>query len=343
MNFLKNYISSLLVIAFAALVYQKIPFYYDFTHQIVNFFVWDISVQTITIFYWIIVLYIIVLIPYYLIYPMKSKARLLWIYLYKTFKWESYDSREQVAFRAIMVKLFFVPLMVVWLTEHIANMTNGVYRASQNISLFSSDFLVFFNTHFFWTAFNIILFVDVLFFTLGYLIEIPKLKNTIKSVEPTIIGWLVVLLCYPPINTLTGNFLPWFSNDFPQFQNMYVHIALNLSILVLMAIYAWASWSLKWKASNLTNRGIISHGPYKYIRHPAYACKNIAWLIGWIPMIYLAMSSSELSIISVVWWLGWWAFLYYMRAITEENHLSLDPDYVEYKNKVKYKFIPRIW
>jgi hypothetical protein len=32
-----------------------------------------------------------------------------------------------------------------------------------------------------------------------------------------------------------------------------------------------------------------------------------------------------------------------MRAITEENHLSSDKDYIEYKKKVKWKFIPGVF
>jgi len=38
-----------------------------------------------------------------------------------------------------------------------------------------------------------------------------------------------------------------------------------------------------------------------------------------------------------------WAFIYYMRAMTEETHLSLDPDYIIYKKQVPYKFIPKVW
>jgi protein-S-isoprenylcysteine O-methyltransferase Ste14 len=110
-----------------------------------------------------------------------------------------------------------------------------------------------------------------------------------------------------------------------------------------MGIYAWASFSLGLKASNLTNRWIIIKGPYKYVRHPAYICKNTAWLIWGIPMVIVALESESLSIISVIMWLSWWAFIYYLRAITEENHLSTDPDYVEYKRQVPYKFIPKIW
>lgn len=38
-----------------------------------------------------------------------------------------------------------------------------------------------------------------------------------------------------------------------------------------------------------------------------------------------------------------WSLIYYMRAITEENHLRKDKDYLEYSKKVKYKFIPKVW
>jgi len=37
------------------------------------------------------------------------------------------------------------------------------------------------------------------------------------------------------------------------------------------------------------------------------------------------------------------AVIYYIRAWTEERHLSsTDPDYDEYKKKVKWMFVPKI-
>lgn len=91
--------------------------------------------------------------------------------------------------------------MVSWLSGHIFDMTNNLYKAYTNASQFSIDFFTFFDTYFFWTAFTIILFMDVFFFTIGYLVEAPFLKNTIKSVEPTVIGWIVAIICYPPLNS----------------------------------------------------------------------------------------------------------------------------------------------
>jgi|TARA_B100000929_G_scaffold229081_1_gene185495 hypothetical protein len=35
--------------------------------------------------------------------------------------------------------------------------------------------------------------------------------------------------------------------------------------------------------------------------------------------------------------------LYSLRAWTEENHLSMDPDYLVYKTQVRWKFIPKVF
>ncbi|MCK7492814.1 MAG: hypothetical protein MZW92_15765 [Comamonadaceae bacterium] len=68
-------------------------------------------------------------------------------------------------------------------------------------------------------------------------------------------------------------------SDFHQFDDPTLH-GLNVLLLVLMAIYASASVALGLKAGNLTHRGIVARGPYAFIRHPAYTCKNMAWWIG---------------------------------------------------------------
>lgn len=345
MNFIKNYVSTLSLIAAWYLFYSNNQRFLNFSKGDISLNMVDISLSFSSIFYTIIVLYVLLLIPFYLAYPaMTSKAVLVFRLLWKAIQAKAGTPEEYTALRAWIVKLFFLPLMIVWLSQHIFNLINSLYSTLQNISLFSVDFLAFFNTHFFWLVFSCILFFDVFFFTMWYLLEAPFLKNTIKSVESTLLGWTVALLCYPPFNSHVGTIVGWYSTDFPQFWNMYLHIFLNLCILLLMGIYAWASLALGWKASNLTNRGIVMKWPYKYVRHPAYICKNIAWIIGALPVLFAALvGTGEVAFYSVLLGTGTWAFLYYMRAMTEEIHLSTDPEYLIYKNKVPYKFIPKVW
>ena len=347
MNFLKNYFSTLSFIAWVYFFYSNIAYYQDFLSW--NFslaFAENIATSSQNVFEIVIALYVIFLIPFYLIYKEKSKARiiinLIFDFIFKQKK--NIKQYEKTAILAWIVKAFFAPLMIFWLSEHSFNMLNNIYYSYKDIALFSTDFFAFFNRHFFWLAFTTILFFDVFLFTLWYLIEMPALKNKIKSVEPTVLWWLVALICYPPFNSGLTDIIDWYSTEFPQFANAYVHIGFNMTILILMGIYSWASISLGFKASNLTNRWIVRKWPYKYIRHPAYICKNLSWWIGWLPIIIAAIlvldfKTTLFALIS----LSGWSFIYYMRAITEERHLSLDPDYIEYKKKVTHKFIPKIW
>ena len=48
--------------------------------------------------------------------------------------------------------------------------------------------------------FKALLMVDVALFTVGYVIEIPALGNEIRTVDPTVSGWVVCIACYPPFN-----------------------------------------------------------------------------------------------------------------------------------------------
>src|SRR5947208_1452831 len=83
--------------------------------------------------------------------------------------------------------------------------------------------LTAFNTHGYLLAFKTLLMVDVAFFTVGYVIEIPALGNEIRTVDPTVSGWLVCLVCYPPFNQAFGAFFPWQATDFPKFDHTAIH------------------------------------------------------------------------------------------------------------------------
>ena len=68
------------------------------------------------------------------------------------------------------------------------------------------------------------------------------------------------------------------------------------------------------------------------------------WLCGSIvPMKYFIVEGKWIEAFGMVLGSIVWTFIYYMRAMTEERHLSLDPDYREYCKKVKYRFIPKVW
>lgn len=347
--FLFNYLSTLLFIIGGYLICTYVSGFHQRVLQSsmwIELFSTRHSFSIHDVFIALIVLYALVLVPYYALQPqLKSKTRVFLSELFICLTQRQYLSPSgQQAGLMLLLKFFFAPLMINWCLGHTADMfdkTNLVWRGIQA----NQDFMILFNTSLFMAAFQLILFVDTLLFTLGYIIEMPRLKNTIITVESTFLGWFVCLACYPPFNNATGQFFEWQSRDFPRFQDPTMHLVLNLGILVLMTIYSLSSVALGFKASNLTNRGIVSSGPYAFVRHPAYTAKNAAWWIGACPAIYLAFTQwgFKAGLYAITATAGW-TFIYFMRAITEERHLlRTDNGYRQYMEKVRWRFIPGVF
>jgi protein-S-isoprenylcysteine O-methyltransferase Ste14 len=315
----------------------------------------------------LIALYALVLIPYYARYPwLHSKAsvflqglrfsalrlrrpqsparrRLLARERWRLPLRSGLSPAAKQAGLALMLKFFFAPLMINWCLVHVGDMANSLVQVYDGVREGVTGRQLF-DSSLFWACFQLILFVDTLLFTLGYIVEVPALGNRIRSVDPTFFGWFICLACYPPFNDLTGRYLEWQSSDFPHFDNTAIHFIANITLLASLAIYSWASVALGFKASNLTNRGIVSRGPYAFVRHPAYAAKNFAWWIGAFPNLYLVFAggNARAAGYALLALCGWTA-IYALRAITEERHLLLAGNgYAEYMERVKWRFIPGV-
>jgi protein-S-isoprenylcysteine O-methyltransferase Ste14 len=81
--------------------------------------------------------------------------------------------------------------------------------------------------------------------------------------------------------------------------------------------------------SNLTYRGVITNGPYRFTRHPAYLSKNLFWWASTLP--FLVTSNSLVDVVRNTFILGLVSAVYYWRARTEEKHLlAEDAKYRDY-------------
>ena len=113
-------------------------------------------------------------------------------------------------------------------------------------------------------------------------------------------------------------------------------------ILILELVYSLATVALGLRFSNLTYRGLVTGGPYRYTKHPAYVFKNISWWL--ISMPFMVWGANwQLALRGCILLFGV-NILYYVRAKTEENHLSHYPEYVEYALKMNEKsiFVPLV-
>lgn len=175
----------------------------------------------------------------------------------------------------------------------------------------------------------------------GYLLSMRLLGNEVKSTDTTFSGWMFMIISYQPLCVLINMFLARTAITWPLqiWQSNFVLTLLLSSIVPLSVILnTSADLTLGLKFSNVSYRGVISHGLYSIIRHPAYTTKCIGWAFALIP----SMIASPAMLIQGI--LGWIALvaLYVMRALTEERHLCKFDDYKSYCNRVRFRFIPGI-
>ena len=189
-------------------------------------------------------------------------------------------------------------------------------KTFQNFWDFSQDFLYF---------------IDVGLATTAYVMSFRIFDTHIRSSEPTMFGWVVAMCCYQPFWSLIDRWYlsyctgrPWgeWLWNYPVVYNIW-----GSSILALIAIYVWSTVIFGARFSNLTNRGIITNGPYRFSKHPAYISKNISW---WLISVPFVANMSPLETIRHCFLLLLLNLIYALRAITEERHLTNDPDYVAY-------------
>jgi protein-S-isoprenylcysteine O-methyltransferase Ste14 len=178
--------------------------------------------------------------------------------------------------------------------------------------------------------------VDVQLATVGYLLTLKPLDAHIRTANPYLAGWVAALACYPPFILVNNGRLIDYSVATHGDENWAFLFAGSEPMLwlwggllvVLTAIYAWATMAFGLRFSNLTHRGILTHGPYAVTKHPAYLSKNAFWWCAALPFFVTTGSLTEAIRNSVM--LGLVSAIYYWRARTEEKHLMADPDYAEY-------------
>lgn len=195
-------------------------------------------------------------------------------------------------------------------------------------------------------AINFLYLIDVHIATVGYILTLKPLDAHIRTANPYGMAWVAALVCYPPFILMNGGPLDYQVNGSDWGYWLAGHenllIVWGVVLVLLTAIYSWATMAFGIRFSNLTHRGVITHGPYAFTRHPAYISKNLSWWVGSLPFLVTAGGWVEGARNVVL--LGLVSSIYYWRAKTEEKHLLADPAYVAYWNWAQDNaFIPRLF
>ncbi|MBU3543278.1 DUF1295 domain-containing protein [Polynucleobacter sp. MWH-Loch1C5] len=217
-----------------------------------------------------------------------------------------------------LIKGYFFPLMFTYAVNNLGEFLRTDYQLVSFKAIY--DFAYFF-----------LFFVDVILASMGYFISVRLLDNHIRSSEPTMSGWLVALVCYEPFwSMINQNYLRYHNDitwgawlfDYPLWYTIWGSL-----ILSCLVVYVWATVMFGTRFSNLTHRGIITNGPYRWTKHPAYIFKNLSWWLIAVP--FLADKPWDVNLRACLLLLGL-NLIYFARAKTEERHLSKDPTYQAY-------------
>lgn len=233
------------------------------------------------------------------------------------------DWRRPVVARHLLgwlVKAFFLPLMVVYAENEIRATGLALQEIDRQtaMSLYS-------------VCYHLSYMIDLLFCVVGYASATRLFDNHIRSVDSTVGGWLAALICYQPFYSVIGRYYLQYEDGIYWDNWLQAWPALRAIwgsiIVVLLLIYSLSTVAFGLRFSNLTNRGIICDGPYRYSKHPAYLAKNLSWWLISVPFISdqgwgVALRDCAL--------LGLLNLVYFARARTEERHLSADSGYVAY-------------
>ena len=235
--------------------------------------------------------------------------------------------REQIYhyFRAWAVKAFFTAFMFSIIAY---NWAHAIEPASADVTadpVALAQWLI-----------AVMFMIDVSFATVGYQVTLKPLDGHIRTANPYAAGWTAALICYPPfalmggggpldyhVGTLGEDGWAYWLQAWP-----LATAGIAVLLVFLTGVYAWATVAFGYRFSNLTDRGIITNGPYAWTKHPAYVSKNLFWWLATVPM--LATTGSMVDAIRNTAVLAVVSGVYYWRARTEERHLSADPHYCDY-------------
>lgn len=178
----------------------------------------------------------------------------------------------------------------------------------------------------------IILFILITILWLGEFVFFPSLEKEERSQQKTFRQILVSILLIISLNAI----MFWF--DILRVENIYLQ---GFALVIYSAGLILRYWSLILLGNHFSrnvevskDQELISHGPYKYVRHPLYT--GLFLLTIAVPLFVGNLLVFLLAIILMYWVLN-------HRSLEEESFMEevLGARYVHWK-KERYRFLPFI-
>lgn len=112
-----------------------------------------------------------------------------------------------------------------------------------------------------------------------------------------------------------------------------LYISAPLQFLALWVVI-WGKMSLGRSFAILpANRGVVTGGAYRYVRHPIYA----GYLMGHILFLLSSFSIYNFTVYAII------TLFQIHRILREERILAMTPEYSDYLERVRWRLIPGIF
>lgn len=158
-------------------------------------------------------------------------------------------------------------------------------------------------------------------------------KRTIRGLDFTILGWITNASCYPLLGVVVVQVLPPFAGTGPTVAQGPWYVLMLVVEFVLNLLYTLSIWNLGKMFGVMTDKGVRTTGFYNVVRHPNYTLEALMFLV--LELRGFASASNWIAGILL------YAFLYWIRSEREDQFMSRsNPDYLAYREKVPWKYVP---
>lgn len=189
------------------------------------------------------------------------------------------------------------------------------------ISLVTAVSIILTTNHFLLQLVTAMIALEVTLAINGYLFGFERIVPTLRSMQSRWAGWISCLICYapfilliPPAKAIMNNEGLWPVREPPI---ILVVVLLGATLLSLTATICFGL-----RFANLANRGVVTTGPFRWMKHPQYTFHVISF---WSAALFF-MPFSWVTVAALIFL----TTAYRLRAITEELHMSESPEYVQY-------------
>jgi protein-S-isoprenylcysteine O-methyltransferase Ste14 len=158
----------------------------------------------------------------------------------------------------------------------------------------------------------------------------------IRNLDFTIMGWLVNAICYTPLlGNVIWQMVPSYAGPDPIITDGPLYIFLMIVDFLLNLLYTLSIWNLGKMFGVMTDKGVRTNGFYSVVRHPSYTLEGL---------MFMTLMMNGFSTLTQWFAASMGIFIYYVRSERDDNFMSnSNPQYLSYKEKTPFKFLPGIY